>query len=322
MVDTSHFASPRPNRDQSHRCVALLCTYNGARFLELQLESLEAQSIGAVDVYVSDDGSTDGTLNILCEWQRRWRRGAFRIASGPRRGFAENFRHLAISTEPNADYIAFCDQDDVWHADKLAVAIDALRRAPSSIPGLYGSRTRLVDDAGGPIGLSPLFAKPPSFRNAVVQSIAGGNTMVFNRSGFDLFRESVRRTSFVIHDWWAYIVVSGVGGNVHYDPIPHINYRQHGANLIGRDSGWRARTRRIQRLRRGDFANWTTANLAALDACQDLLTSGALETIADLRRIRSTAGLDAVVRLSRAKLYRQTPMGDLSLRLAAFLGRL
>jgi hypothetical protein len=71
-----------------------------------------------------------------------------------------------------------------------------------------------VDARGVSIGLSPLFEKPPSFANAIVQNIGGGNTMVFNEAARQLIAQTVKDAQVVSHDWWAYLLVSACGGAV------------------------------------------------------------------------------------------------------------
>ena len=90
----------------------------------------------------------------------------------------------------DGDYFAFCDQDDLWDEDKLAEALDWLEKQPADTPALYCTRTRTVDERGSEIGLSPLFRRRPSFRNAIVQSIAGANTMVMNKAAWLIVREA------------------------------------------------------------------------------------------------------------------------------------
>lgn len=303
------------------RVAILLATFNGSAFLEAQLASIEGQvGVGGVDIRASDDASTDGTRVILADWSRRWARGDFTVADGPAEGYAANFRSLLAGIPADADYFAFADQDDVWDLDKLAVAISRLGDAPG--PALYLSRTRLIDEAGRPLGYSPLFRRPPGFRNAIVQSIGGGNTIVMNRAAFALMAESARRTAFLSHDWWCYILCSGAGGRVIYDPQPHIGYRQHAANVIGRNTGLAPRIKRLGLLMRGRFADFSARNLESLAACRDLLTPEALATIGELKAIRETSGPAAVSLLLRAGLYRQTAMGHLALLVAAFLRKL
>lgn len=163
----------------------LMGTKNGGRFLAEQLDSLEAQTHNNWVLIASDDGSTDDTIKILRDCQAKWPVGRLIIKDGPKRGFCINFLSLACDPDIEADYYAFCDQDDVWLPNKLSVAIKHIRAneldAPNnSIPFLYCSRTIHVAENLRRNGRSPLFVFPPSFRNALVQSLAGGNTMVFN----------------------------------------------------------------------------------------------------------------------------------------------
>src|SRR5690606_13801344 len=97
----------------SNSCVAiLLTTYNGERFLCEQLDSIAAQTHQDWVVYVSDDGSTDGTLKTLKRYQAAWVSGRMQILHGPGQGFAKNFMSLIRSPAVDAPYLAFCDQDD------------------------------------------------------------------------------------------------------------------------------------------------------------------------------------------------------------------
>src|SRR5882757_8253791 len=126
------------------RVAVLMCTFNGARFLEEQLASL-GQQIGVfVDIYASDDRSSDRTVDLLKMWQLKWKKGAFEIFTGPAKGFAENFRSLSLRAEIKADYVAFCDQDDIWDDNKLSVAVSTLA-GDADQPALYCGRSRLVD---------------------------------------------------------------------------------------------------------------------------------------------------------------------------------
>ena len=160
-----------------------MCTYNGERFLEAQLDSLCAQSFTQWTLYVSDDGSTDATLNIIHRYQSKMGRDKIQCRVGPQKGFAQNFLSLACDPSIKAEYYAFCDQDDVWLPEKLSVAIEhiAFESSPEQLY-VYSGRTTYTDENLKPIGFSPLFVFPRTFRNALIQSIAGGNTMVFNQA--------------------------------------------------------------------------------------------------------------------------------------------
>ena len=169
------------------------------------------------------------------------------------------------------NYFAFSDQDDIWLPDHLSKAVTILSTIPARRPALYCGRTRLISESGAFLGHSPLFRRPPSFRNAVMQSIAGGNTMVLNRAARQLLLKA-RQARPVAHDWWTYQLVSGAGGYVHYDPVPTVLYRQHGMNQVGSNLGYQARWHRTKMLLSGRFANWTRQNLTALQSVQDLFT--------------------------------------------------
>jgi glycosyltransferase involved in cell wall biosynthesis len=289
----------------------LLATKNGAAFLDEQLQSLAQQTYPAIDVWASDDGSTDATRDILSAWQGRWSKGSFRISNGPQKGFAENFRALICKREIQADYFAFCDQDDIWESRKLELAIEWMAGEDPDLPLLFCSRTTTVSSTGVPIGHSPLFRRPPSFRNAWVQSIAGGNTMVLNRAARDRLAVASDRTGFVSHDWWSYAIVTGAGGVTRYSATPLVQYRQHEANLVGANNTWRARLTRLNALLHGQFARWNETNLEGLGKNRDLLTDDARATLDAFTDARRGGPLHATASLRRSGVYRQTTGGTL-----------
>ena len=290
-------------------------TRDGARFLPAQLASIAAQSHRDWRLVVSDDGSTDDTRDILAAFAAGAGAGRVEIREGPRRGFVANFLSLAGDPALRADAYAFADQDDLWHPERLARGLGHLAALPAGLPALTGGRTRLVDEADAPLGLSPEFRAPPSFENALVQSIAGGNTMLFNASAKRLF-EAVPDVAVVAHDWWAYQLVSGAGGAVIYDPEPMVSYRQHPDNLIGGNQGLRARATRLRMLAAGRLAEYTDTNLAALAVAAPLLTAEARDKVALLHRARSAGLWRRLTLMRRMALYRQTWPGTASLWLA------
>ncbi len=300
----------------------LLATYNGERYLGEQLQSIAAQRGAAVRILASDDGSTDATRAVLPALAAQWGRIPLQVIDGPRRGFAENFRHLVARASADADYYAFSDQDDIWLPDKFERAIAWLSAAGEGTAALYCGRTLTIGESGQAKGMSPLFAKPPSFRNAVIQSIAGGNTMLMNRRAFDLLRESCRRTGFVTHDWWSYMIVTGSGGQIRYDAEPLIRYRQHEQNLIGANNSWRARMYRMRFVMSGRFIAWADTNLKALDACADMLTAEAHEVIRLFRAARTGPLHARLGALFRSGIYRQTTRGQFALYVACIFKRL
>lgn len=303
------------------RLAVLMATFDGAKFIDEQLRSIDQQTWAEIDIWASDDGSVDGTPNALERWAAYWSKGSFARLAGPGSGFAANFRSLLINPKVDAEYVAFCDQDDVWLAEKTQAAADALA-VHGSRPALYCARTINTDVDGQELSRSPLFRRPPDFANALVQSIGGGNTMVLNRAAHQLVREAATRTGFVSHDWFSYLIVTGAGGHVTYDETPHVRYRQHERNLVGANRGWGARLNRVRAAFGGRFTSWNDDNVAALDACRDLLTPAAAEIFDRFRHARTGPLPDRLVNLWRSGVYRQTTLGQVSLYAAGLLGKL
>ncbi|MCP8883378.1 glycosyltransferase family 2 protein [Devosia sp. XJ19-1] len=304
------------------RTAVLIATYNGEAFLSQQIASLYNQSYPMIDLWFSDDGSNDSTRKIIERTARDWRKGTVHLSDGPRRGFAENFRSLIVNPEIAAEFFAFCDQDDVWDEEKLAVAVDWLSNQPEGTPALYCSRTRIITAEGSFLRLSPLFRKKPDFRNAIVQSIGGGNTMVMNRAARDVMQQACARTGFVSHDWWCYMMITGVGGRVHFSGEPKIGYRQHSENVIGENGTWRARVQRLRSLLEGRFARWNDRNLVGLAACEDMLTKDAREAARLFSEARTGQLTKRISSLVRSGVYRQKSLDQLGLYLASALNKL
>ena len=130
----------------------LLCTFQAQRFLADQLQSIQTQTCPSWKVWVSDDGSTDQTLGILHEHVQRWGGSRLHLRPGPCRGSTANFLSLACAPEIDAEFFAFCDQDDLWHPDKLERALQWLQTVPADTPALYCSRTVLVDEHDQTLG--------------------------------------------------------------------------------------------------------------------------------------------------------------------------
>jgi len=310
-------------REQSlPKVLILLCTFNGQRYLADQLESLAAQTHANWEVWASDDGSKDDTQAILEAYKSQWESGRLSIHSGPRQGFAANFLSITRKVGTHADYYAFADQDDIWEADKLRRAIDCLQAIPSNVPALYCSRTRVVDASNKAIGFSPLFKKTPSFANALIQNIGGGNTMVFNGAAREFMQKIGENKVIVAHDWWAYMVVCGCGGKVFYDAFPSVRYRQHDGSLIGVNVTWSARLIRIRMMFQGRFRDWIDTNIEALQSLQFDLTPENREILGRFAQARSKSLIPRLIGLKRSGIYRQTLLGNLGLFVAGIFKKI
>jgi glycosyltransferase involved in cell wall biosynthesis len=300
----------------------LLCTFNGARFLSDQLASFTSQTHKRWLLVAADDGSTDDTMAILSEFRRAQGPEKVVIQSGPAKGFVANFLALACNPKQLADFYAFSDQDDVWNPDKLSRALDWLHSVPSHIPAVYGSRTRLIDPTGQDIGLSPLFRKPPAFRNALVQNIAGGNTMVFNEAARKLLIAAGGMVEVPSHDWWLYLLVTASGGAFRYDPHCSVRYRRHDMNLVGTNTGMVDRISRAGMLIEGRFKRWTDMNLGALEGFRPHMSEDNRATFDAFRQARRQGPIRRLRDIHRLGVYRQTFLGQLGLIIGVALNKI
>ncbi len=305
----------------AHVCI-LMCTYNGARFITEQLASLERQSHKNWTLAVSDDGSKDQTLDIVETFSRHLASDRVKVVAGPKKGFASNFLSLTARDDINADYYAWSDQDDVWREDKLQAALAWIAKIPQDTPALYCARSEIIDDLGASKGFSPLFTRPPHFSNALVQSIAGGNTMIFNQAARRLLQEAGSEITVPSHDWWAYQLISGAGGVIHYDQQPSVRYRQHNANLIGSNDTWRARLKRIRMVFQGRFNDWNTQNISALESMRHRLKREHAERLADFKAAQRQRLLQRIASVRRAGLHRQTRLQNFALAFAVLFKKI
>lgn len=301
----------------------LLSTYNGETYLEEQIESILNQKDVNVRLLVRDDGSIDGTADILrmyattCENVFYYR--------GENSGVVASYFRLFETSDSDVDFYALADQDDVWEPDKLITAckqLEAMREAnPETItvetlqlsgnqitasdkkqdtatPSKQGKgkkkrgkknkakntqeeatttqpdNTPEVDALEQPVVLSPIRAYKtpllycsaatntnenlellpensqeagktltPDFRNALIENIARGNSIVFNQGLMSYVKISMPQDIYM-HDWWLYLVASCFG-HVYYDPTPHYKYRQHQGNALGAAGG--GKLKKLQR---------------------------------------------------------------------------
>jgi len=239
-----------------------MITYNGARFLPEQLESILKQTHRPSAVWVSDDGSTDGTLQILSAFQDA---APFpvNIVQGPKSGAAVNmlslFSHLPISPT------ATCDQDDIWLPDKLRHAAEALAKVDDHAPCIHVSRRDARHRS--------LQKHAHSFPNALVENRAPGNAATFNASAVEALTALCRHkhAAPAFFDWMAYQVVLVVGGSIIDDPRQGLFYRAHRRNLLGPKRSLVGCWRRVRSVALGDFNRWVWQQAAFLVQCRPFM---------------------------------------------------
>lgn len=293
-----------------------MATRNGAAWLGPQLASIAAQDHRHWALWVSDDGSSDATRALVADFAADHPDHAIRLLDGPGQGAAQNF--LALVTHPDMPataYVALCDQDDVWLPGKLSRGLAQL--AGINGPAVYGAQSLHIGPGGRTFGRSRRPRRPVCIRNAVVQNMVSGHSMILNPAAVALARRAGRPPGIGFHDWWLALLVLAVGGQVVVDPATVLHYRQHAANVIGAPVGLAAQWRRIGLLFGRDYAGWIAANLAGLQAVD--LTPLAQAIVTDLRA-EPQAGLTKIRALRRWRIHRQTGFSTILLYLAALLG--
>lgn len=312
---------PTPQLAPGPLVAILLCTYNGARYLEEQLASYEAQTHGNWALWVSDDSSQDGTLEILGRWKTRWEgHHDVHLVDGPQKGSTANFLSLLCHPDLPPCYVALSDQDDIWHAEKLALGLDGLALFPTDQPALYGAQSVYTNADLRPIGRSKVPSRPPDFANALTQNIVSGHSATLNPAGLALVRRAGANKPCAFHDWWLYQLITGAGGWVMVDTRAVLSYRQHAGNVLGAHRGRLANLRRLGMVFGGRYGQWIDGNLAALDQVSDLLLPQHQATVSQL--LDAPRGLRRFWFMIRAGLYRQSALSTALFYMAALFGRI
>lgn len=311
--------------DQNDSIAILMAVYNGADHLDAQLASFAAQSHQKWQLLASDDGSSDDSIAKL----GRFRAEGHQVSQiqGQGQGAAMNFIHMLREAPkhiaPNG-WLAFSDQDDVWLPDRLARGHAALLAGEPSQeqPALYCSRTLITDEHMQSRRLSIARPRAPSFRNALTQNIVGGNTILFNPAATRLVLAAAHEVQdVVVHDWWAYLLVTGAGGRVVHDDTPTVLYRQHDKNEIGANDRFMARMRRISMVLSGNYRTLNDCNITAMRGSSHRLREAEREVLEEFAAMRQMRLFKRLRSLHRLKLYRQTRISTAALWVAAGLGR-
>lgn len=216
----------------------LLSTYNGEKYLKDLFHSLERQSFKDFRVLVRDDGSTDSTWKIISDHRKA---GRIKIEVIPTRthiGIVKSFNHLLQSAK--ADYIMFCDQDDVWTERKIEKTLNILKKAEQ----LYSKKTPLLIHTDLEVVNESLNHIAPSMwalqkingqnrtqlNQILIQNCITGCTMLINRALASTAGELPG--GILMHDWYFGILAAAFGKIIPI-PEPLVKYRQHGSNVVG-----------------------------------------------------------------------------------------
>lgn len=220
------------------KVAVLLAAYNGMQWIEEQLASILNQSMVDVTVYISIDPSTDGTEAWCTEFAKHHEGIVLLPSAGSFGGASRNFFRLIRDVDfARYDLMAFSDQDDVWHADKLKRASDVIcvREVDgysSNVTAFWqDGKTHLVDKAQPQVAWDYLF-----------EAAGPGCTYVLNNKLAMQLKASVLAhwhtlQSVSLHDWYCYAFARSHGFKWFTDPIPAMQYRQHESNQVGANIG-------------------------------------------------------------------------------------
>ena len=315
------------NKKTNHKTIACVLGYfNGSKYISEQLQSIIDQVIenATLSIYISDDNSDKDFPSI----ERLNLKNISRINIFYRKlkkniGYGKNFLSSLKAIINEHDFYCFSDQDDIWEINKIDRAINVLNNNVSSSSKLYFSRTTYFnEDCTLELGRSNLYLKKPSFKNALVQNMAGGNTMVFNHNAKNIICESIMNIDFASHDWWCYQIITGSGGYVYYDQNPFIKYRQHKNNFMGSNNTFTDRIKRIRKLFQNQLKNWNDINLNSLNNKKYLLTNKNLLTLKTYLELRDQSLFKRIFLFYKSGIYRQNFTGNLGLFVALIFKKL
>jgi glycosyltransferase involved in cell wall biosynthesis len=156
--------------------LVLLSTYNGEKYLDELLESLLQQESVHLKILVRDDGSTDRTVEILEKYLTR-----IILLESDYKIFGPDLSYKILIKESvtiDHDYVAFCDQDDIWMPDKIIRSLEKLQESGKS--HYSSARLRFIGNEDKAL-LFPKKVRLQTFRGAIFENISAGCTTVLER---------------------------------------------------------------------------------------------------------------------------------------------
>ena len=220
----------------------IMCTYNGERYIQEQLQSIEQNLAQDWKIIVSDDQSTDNTVKILKDFEKKNPGKMIININKAKKGAIHNFLSsiYTIGVEMNDDdFIMLCDQDDVWNADKISKTMHDMREQivlyGNTIPLLVCTDVSVVDSKMNIIHES--FRKMNhynishlDFAHLLMENKVQGCTIMINK-GMALMLDKLPYSA-MMHDGWLAFIAAAFG-RIKYIDQPTMKYRQHTANVQG-----------------------------------------------------------------------------------------
>ena len=211
----------------------LLATYNGEKYLREQIDSILNQTHTEFRLLISDDGSTDGTIEILKEYKEKDGRIDVFFQEN-NLGVVKNFEFLLEKVE--AKYYMFSDQDDIWKETKIEKSLNKIEEGfdlvysdlevvDENLNVTYSSYWKLK-------GIYNKIKKYNNFESLYLNNFITGCTMISKKELINSFMPLPNTSKFVLHDYWISLIISQ-NGKIAYIEEPLIKYRQHKNNKVG-----------------------------------------------------------------------------------------
>lgn len=305
-----------------------MAAFNGGKHIAEQIESIRRQTMPAWKLMIRDDGSVDDTITIAKDYSATDKRIHVMESALIRLGPAGNFNQLMKNGQRNLEpYVAFADQDDVWHEDKLKVQLKDIaeleERYGKHVPLLVHSDLEVVNEILFPI--HPSFARyqniqhpeTQDIRTLIVQNVAVGNTIMINRPLLDL-AVPIPDTA-CMHDWWL-VLCAAIFGGLSYNSRQLSKYRIHSQNVTGPVGYWNAvnplifpLSKRLKKMNRIFIASFQQAIAlrekinSKVSDFSEVRNVGAIGTIIDeYLAIRQLPIYRRPIQLMKTKIKRQT----------------
>ncbi len=218
-----------------NKIIILLSTYNGAKYLKNQIDSLVSQTYDDFRIIARDDGSSDESFQILKSYDKIEIVDS-RQNLGAKGSFAELLEYAVKHTD--GEFFMFCDQDDVWKNYKIKKTLAKMQEMQhecGDIPLLVHSDVVVADEglevmAGSFWKFQNIDPKRDALSHLMLQNVVTGCTMMINRKLANLVGKIP--TEAIMHDWWIAIVASCFG-KIGWVDEPLMLYRQHSSNDTG-----------------------------------------------------------------------------------------
>lgn len=216
---------------EEKKVTVVMSTYNGSKYVKEQIDSILNQTYKNIDIVIRDDGSTDSTVKIIENYQKK--HPNIKLITGKNLGFIKSFFELLRLVE--SDYYAYADQDDIWLPNKIELAVEELNKLDNTKPNLafgnsdyYNEKMELISEGEK--------HRKYTFNMALFACVTQGMTMTINKTARDYIVKNPPKTCF-FHDWWTYLICIGMG-NIAYSDVTVVKYRRMKTNATVEGQGY------------------------------------------------------------------------------------